>query len=123
MAEQKLISPKFLIISVNLFFAMCILMTSLFYSSCSKNETQTPPAIAALISNLQSQNPDCTCNPFVDEYLWENKTVYTSSCGGPLCDCFTYFYDSVGHQFNLDSITYQQFFQQSTLVKNVWTCK
>jgi hypothetical protein len=122
MNEEKASNGSFIVI-VNLIYAFCIVSISLFYSACSKNETQTPAPIAALISNLKSQDPDCACNPYMDQYLWNNKTVYVSSCGGPLCDCFTFLYDSAVHQINLDSVTYQQFFQQSTLVKNVWTCK
>jgi len=121
MIEEKPGNGSFLVIA-NLMFAFCIITISLFYSACSKNETQTPAPIAALISNLQSQNPDCACNPYMDQYLWNDKTIYVSSCGGPLCNCIAIFYDSAAHQINLDS-TSQQFFQQSTLIKNVWTCK
>jgi hypothetical protein len=109
-------NSKFLLI-------LTLITFSTFYYSCSKGKTSTPDAINKLIYDLKSQNPDCSCNPFMDEYLWENKTVYVSSCGGPACDCIAIFYDSTAQKFNLDSSSYQQFFQQSTFKKNVWTCK
>ena len=107
--------PKFLLV--------IILIMSSFYFSCSKDNTSMPDAINKLISTLKSQNPDCECNPFMNQYSWENKTVYVSSCGGPACDCIATFYDSAAQKINLDSSSYQQFFQQSKFVKNVWTCK
>lgn len=107
---------KFLLILI-------LIISGTFYSSCSKNETQTPPSIAALISTIQSYDPDCVCKHYIDQYSWENKTVYVLNCNGPSCDCIAILYDSSAQKIILDSNSSQQFFQQSTFMKNVWTCK
>jgi hypothetical protein len=104
--------------SQTLTLVICFLL-----SSCSKNETQIAPAIAVLISNVQSHDPDCVCKHYIDQYVWENKTVYVLNCNGPSCDCIATLYDSSAQKINLDSNSNQQFLQQSTFIKNVWTCK
>ena len=104
--------------------ALFLIFNCSLYSSCSKNNAEVyPDAINKLVSVLKSQNPDCTCDPFLNQYVWNNKTVYVSSCGGAACDCISILYDSAAHKINMDSASYQHFFRESVFIKNVWSCK
>ena len=80
--------------------------------------------ITALIQSLKQANPDCDCDPYVNEYVWNDKTVYVLAYKGPACDWIPTFYNSKGEEFALQAgDTYDIFIKESTFVKNVWTCK
>lgn len=108
--------------------AFKILSTLIFlgplFLSCSKESIDIPKEIEMLISDLKSTNPDCTCEPYLDQYLWRNETVYVLGYKGPACDWFPVFYDSNGQPFTLESgYTYNTFLQESNFQRTVWRCK
>lgn len=102
---------------------LSLIVFSLFFCSCSKEKREklnAPEAIKELI--LKSTN--CTCDPYINKYLWRGKTVYLWSCNGPACDCMTIYYNESGEKFNMDAgYTPDNFRQESRLVKNIWSCK
>jgi hypothetical protein len=94
-----------------------------FFCGCSKENTANPEAINTLIQTLKAENPDCTCDPALDEYLWENKTVYVLVCGGPACNCAPVYYNAEGVMFNMEAgYTYLDFSDNSSFIKTVWKC-
>jgi len=92
--------------------------------SCSKEAAANSPQVTALIESLKKQNPSCNCAPYLSQCTWRNKTVYMLGYNAPDCSWKPTFYDSNGQQFDLPTgYTYQDFDQESSFVKNVWTCK
>ncbi len=103
---------------------LTLIISSLFFYSCSKEKTEAPKPIRGLILDLKSKNHDCTCDPYINEYKWRNKNVYVLAYRGPACDWFPSFYDSNGQRFTLDAgYNYNTFLQESIFTKNIWTCK
>ena len=102
--------------------ASCLLLFIFLLLSCKRDKTisELPQPLKTFIANSK----DCTCEPFIDKYLWRNQTVYLSSCGGPTCDCITLYYNEQGEKMNMDSGYYpDQFRQEAQLVKHVWRCR
>lgn len=103
---------------------LTLVLFSLFLYSCSKEKIEAPKPIKELILDLKSKNPNCTCEPYINQYVWRNENVYVLAYKGPACDWFPTFYDSNGQKFSLDTgYSYDAFLQESTFIKNVWTCK
>lgn len=103
--------------------SILIFLSPLFFS-CSKESIDTPKQIEILISDLKSANPDCTCEPYLNQYLWKNETVYVLGYKGPTCDWFPIFYNSNGQPFTLEQgYTYERFLQESSFQRTVWRCK
>lgn len=103
--------------------SILIFLSPLFFS-CSKESIDTPKQIEILISDLKSANPDCTCEPYLDQYSWRNETVYILGYKGPTCDWFPIFYNSNGQPFTLEQgYSYNTFLQESNFKQTVWTCK
>lgn len=90
--------------------------------SCSKeNKTkQLPLSIQQLIDS----NKSCDCLPYINEYEWQNKMVYVSSCKGPACNCSTSYYDETGKQIKFDpTYNFDNFLAEAKYIKNVWSCQ
>jgi hypothetical protein len=104
--------------------ACYLLIFSLFLYACSKENTGNSKVVTELIQNIKSQNPNCACNPLINQYSWRNKIVYVASYKEANCDWVPVFYDSDGQEFNMAAgYTYAQFLQESMFINNVWTCK
>src|SRR5437763_16984954 len=89
--------------------------------SCKQEKLNVPEPIKAVIAN---NSKNCTCDPFLDKYLWRNPTIYLSSCKGPACNCTTVYYDAIGKIFQMDSgYSPDQFRQEAQLVTHTWSCK
>ncbi len=111
--------------SLHVFFVFfTLIIFCLFFYSCSKENIEAPKPIKELILDFKSKNPDCTCEPYINQYVWRNETVYVLAYKGPACDWFPTFYDLNGRKFTLSAgDSYDKFLQESTFSKNVWTCK
>ena len=96
-----------------LFFFSFILLYS-----CSKQKASSLPD--SLKSYTLAQ-PNCSCEPFIDEYRWKGEIVYVQSCRGSLCYCVAKFYDAEGVEINMSS-SFDKFQLESKFIKNVWTC-
>lgn len=100
-----------------------LVFSSLFYS-CSKEEVDTSDAIKELVADLKAQSPNCACEPYLDQYTWKGEPVYVLAYKGPTCDWAPAFYDANGQTFTLPAgYSFDQFLQESTRVKNTWTCR
>lgn len=90
---------------------------------------EPPQAIKNLIQEFQSNNPDCNCHPYIRQYIWRNKNVYVLGYNDELniqyvCDWVPVFYDSNGHQFTQRTgYNYLNFLEESSLIKDIWSCK
>jgi hypothetical protein len=103
---------------------LTLIIFSLFFYSCSKEKIEAQKPIKELIVDLKSKNPNCTCEPYINQYVWRNENVFVLGYKGPTCDWFPTFYDTNGQKFTLDSgYSYDAFLQESTFIKNVWTCE
>ncbi len=104
-------------------FSILIIVAFGFYS-CSKENTTISEQVNTLIQSLQAENPNCSCDPYLSQCVWRNETVYVLGYRGPQCSWRPTFYDSNGQEFTLPvGYTYEQFDQESTFIKDVWTCK
>lgn len=114
--NQKAASSKNILLKAY----VVLVVFCLFFYSCSRDKTDAPKAIKELISKINN----CTCDPYIDEYLWRDKTVYIQTCGGPACNCIVSYYNKKGEEFKMDAgYTFDNFRQESRLVKHIWTCK
>jgi hypothetical protein len=105
-------------ISTHHFFTVCLFTFLVF--SCTEEEPEQSVVLQKIIGNVEN----CTCEPFVNEYVWEKKTVYVMAFKGPACNWVPAYYDKNGIEFNMvDGYTYDEFIEDSILVGNVWTCQ
>jgi hypothetical protein len=91
-------------------------------TACKKNKVNTVED--ELISKVKAENPNCTCDPFIKQYEWKGRIVYVQAYMGPACSTMPAFYNSSGERFELPSrITFNDFYAESTFIKDVWSCK
>jgi hypothetical protein len=77
-----------------------------------------------LINKVKTENPDCTCDPYIKKYEWKGRIVYVQAVAGPACSSIPFYYNSSGERFELPSrITFDEFFAEATFIKDVWSCK
>lgn len=97
----------------------CIISSLLFFSCQKKDDVEIPRPIKELLQKNQS----CTCEPFIDQYLWKSQTIYLFSCKGPTCDCSTLYYDQQGDKFEMPAgYMPDTFREESKFIRNIWTC-
>jgi hypothetical protein len=100
-----------------------IFITFLFIFSCSKENKEkvdVPEPLMEIITN----NNNCACEPFIDQYFWRGQTVYIFTCKGPTCLCAVSFFNEKGETLELEpGYTFSDFHQESKLIKNIWTCE
>jgi len=97
-----------------------LLFSSVVLISCKKDYENIPPALRY----ITSEHPGCICEPYLNEYLWRNQTVFVLLEAGIACDTRPIFYNENGEEFNMEQgYTFEMFQQESVLVKRIWTCK
>ena len=97
----------------SLIIALFILLICGFFVNCSKDKSlNLPPSLQKL-----TEQTECSCNPYIEDYTLNENTIYIYSCGGPACDCFATYYDANGEEFQPQSS------DQADFVKHVWSCK
>ncbi len=96
-----------------------LLLISLVFASCEKEEDKIPAAIQAIINEN-----NCTCSPYIDLYLWRGKAVFLQNTRGPACDTIgPIFYDEFGKQLDFEAgYSLDNFFKDAQLIKNIWRC-
>ena len=100
------------------FFTLCLLTCLVF--SCTDDKPEKPLVLHKIIGEVEN----CTCEPFINEYVWQNKTVYVMAFKGPACNTIPAYYNENGTEFTMDEgYTYMEFIEDSVLVGNVWTCQ
>lgn len=127
MTKLHLDIKKNIILPIKSLLAFKVLLSLIIFSSfllsCSKEKTDTSKAVEELILDLKVNNPDCTCEPYINQYVWRSKSVYILAYKGPACDWFPAFYDSNGQEFTLEAgYAYETFLPESSFEKVVWTC-
>jgi hypothetical protein len=97
-----------------------LVVVSFYLYSCNKEKIDAPEPL----KNKIAKATNCTCDPYVDKYLWRNKETYIWTCGGPACDCIVTYYDEKGNVLTMDStFTFDEFRHESQFIKHVWSCK
>lgn len=111
--------------NVFLLFAAFFIIAVFSFNSCSKDvDDSIPKPIATLIKSIKSDNPDCTCDPYIAEYFWQNKTVYLRGFTGPTCNWIPIYYDSTGSILTMPAnYTPNDFQEESSFIKTVWSCQ
>ena len=118
-------------------FSLGLMLCCFFFAACKKTEvvvqTEAPPAIQELVSNLKSFTvTSCGCHPYVKQYIWRNTNVYMEGINDDLnidiiCDWIPIFYNSDGKQFEIDGAYsyegYQDFKRTGRYVRTVWACE
>jgi hypothetical protein len=105
---------------IKCFKFLCLIILSVFFYSCAKEKQDLPRPLKDIIASTTN----CACEPYIDEYLWRNKTVYLMSCAGPSCNCITVYYDENGVEMNVDAgYSPADFRKDAKLVADVWRCK
>jgi hypothetical protein len=100
-------------------FCLILIIGSLFFYSCSKEKTDVPKGIAVLIS----KNADCTCDPYINQYLWRDKSVYALAFKGASCNWQPAYFDESGTEFSMvTGYSFDSFLQEAHFIKNIWIC-
>lgn len=95
-----------------------------FFLSCKKESNENSPSLNNLISEIAKENPDCTCEPYIDQYEWKGQIVYVLGYKGPACDWFPTYYNENGVEFTMAAeYSLDDFRADSEFRKNVWNCK
>lgn len=99
-------------------------LLSAFLFSCTKAEMDDIPALPNTIQEYIQTTENCTCDPYINLYKWNNKYIYVLAFSGPVCNTVASYYDEKG-QLLADMYTYSfdKFINESRFVKNIWTCK
>ncbi|MEJ7778041.1 MAG: hypothetical protein WKF68_00510 [Daejeonella sp.] len=99
---------------------LTLILLSLFSFSCAKGKLEVPETI----KKLTDKNADCTCEPYINQYTWESKTIYVLAYKEPSCDWKPTYYNEKGEEIKMGSgYHYDKFLEDSRLIKNIWTCK
>jgi len=92
----------------------------LAFSSCSESSLEIPDKLQDIVASQKN----CTCNPYIDQYLWQNKTVYVLGNNNPACDSRFIYYDGNGKEMVMEpGYTHAEFMNASKFLKHVWKCK
>lgn len=95
-------------------------MLILFFVSCTKEKLDAQ----LILKDVIAETGDCTCEPYINQYLWKNKTVFVRAFRDPACDTRPSYYDKNGVEFEMEQgYTLDQFLKESSLTKKVWTCQ
>lgn len=65
---------------------------------------------------------NCTCDPYIGLYKWQNKDIYFFSFRGPACNGVARYVDQEGNELNLDLQEMEQFNEEAEFEKTVWFC-
>lgn len=91
--------------------------------SCTKDQPLLTEEEKTLTERIAKDYPNCSCDPFVDEYRFNNQTVYVIAFASPLCNWLPAYYDDKGQPITaLQSKNYNEFIQEAQRIRNVWTC-
>lgn len=105
-----------ILLKTNLTLFIC----SLLLFSCAKDKLDETVVLKSIIAN----HNDCTCEPFINKYLWKNKIVYVLAFKGPTCDWTPSYFNEEGVEFNMENnYTLDNFIEESSFLKNIWTCQ
>jgi hypothetical protein len=103
-------------------YCLVLAFSIVSFLSCSKEnkEKEIPEAIKDL---MEEANKNCICDPYIDQYLWKEKIIYFLGYKGPVCDWIPTFYNEKSEQIIMEAnYNLNQFFADSRLIKNIWTC-
>lgn len=65
---------------------------------------------------------NCTCDPRVGLFKWDDRVLYVHWYIGPACNTFFSFYNEDGSQLDLSAEEQQAFWEHKELVKMIWVC-
>ena len=100
-------------------YFVAFLFVSLLSFSCKKERIVSDMEKAILESTGR-----CTCEPFINQYVWREKIVYASLISGPYCFGIPFYYDFDGAVLSMENgYTFEDFLAESHFVANYWTCK
>ncbi|MGV8877537.1 MAG: hypothetical protein ACOH2A_00770 [Sphingobacteriaceae bacterium] len=92
----------------------------LFFLSCTKEK----PDVQLVLKGIIAESKDCTCQPYINQYLWKDKIVFVRAFSGSACDTRPSYYDKDGVEFEMEQgYTIDQFLRESSLTKKMWTCQ
>ena len=102
------------------FLFFTLLIATAFFACSKKNDVaELPASIQAIIDSTEN----CVCDPIIYQYRWLFEKVYVSTCSGPLCNCFSHYFDSEGNLMTTDQgYDFSGFQEKAKLERVVWEC-
>jgi len=88
--------------------------------ACSKEDKLTENVPVSVKQAMEQT--DCSCEPYIDLYKWHDQQLYFFGYKGPACDWVPRFVDAEGNDVSLSQEEIQQFHNEATKIKNIWTC-
>ncbi|GAA4805420.1 hypothetical protein GCM10023231_38280 [Olivibacter ginsenosidimutans] len=92
----------------------------LFALACSKDKNLSENLPAPVKQVIEESN--CVCDPYIDLYKWRGQQLYFFGYKGPACNWAPRFVDGEGKDITLSQEEIQQFHNEATKIKNIWTC-
>lgn len=97
----------------------------IFCSSCAKDKQLSENLPSEVLERMN--DPNCSCNPYVDLYKWRQKYIYFfgfsgSGPSGLLCSWVARYVDQEGNELELNQQEMAQFNEEAEFEKTVWVC-
>lgn len=98
----------------------CFLYILLLFACESESHDGIPSRLQA---EIEAMKENCSCQPWIKEYVWRGEQVFVKGNSGPACSWTPVFYDSSGGVFELPAgYSYDDFSRDSRFIREVWSC-
>src|SRR5690606_25238424 len=88
--------------------------------SCDKDPKLRLEGVPESVTQLISDN--CTCDPQIGLFKWDERLFYVHWFIGPACNTIASFFDDQGNPVELTGEERQAFWEEKELVKMIWVC-
>ena len=108
------------------FFTILVLIfICIAVASCRKTAANNDAVKLDNFTNrLQSENPDCICEPHINKYSWRNQTIFVLAYKGPACDWMPVYYNQNLTEIKMETgYSFDNFLQESQFINNSWNCQ
>lgn len=93
---------------------------SIVLYSCTKEKESDPSNLPDSVQQHITQN--CTCDPQIGLFRWDERVLYVHWYVGPACSTISSYYDEDGGELDLTTEEKNVFWEDKELVKMIWVC-
>ncbi len=99
-----------------------LVLFGIAFSGCTK-ASQLTDAEMRIVAKVKTENPNCTCEPYLNKYTKGNSIFYVLQYKGPACTTIPSLFDAEGNQIINIASSFPDFFKDAILLKQVWSCQ
>ena len=104
-----------------------ILLLALFvlsFTACKKDAVVDDSGAEAVIVEVKAKNTDCTCDPYISQFIWKGQTIYVLAYAGPACSWTPGYFDASGQPITQPPWeSNEAFARESKFIRLIWTCR